>query len=228
MLTAETCLLVSFRKACKHLGATRVADSVCSNLFSKHKAFPDCSIPATPQKYLTLDTHLRRPRGPLLRANGDFIVQADVAPLPLTSCCGFSLGQLLTAVSKLQISCALLSVRSHPRSPRPWLCTPCLLGRVERVGGWGWSVPGAASCMSSLGSSPFLGTWERRRGPHRAGSAGLSRVQTSFQCLSSWWGCSDSSPFLVLSSLRCLTGSGVCEAGFPASSRLPCLRGSGD
>lgn len=44
----------------------RVWLTVYSNLFSKSKAFPDCRIPATPQKYFTLDTHLRPPRGPLL------------------------------------------------------------------------------------------------------------------------------------------------------------------
>ena len=38
-------------------------------------------------------------------------------PLPFTPCCGFSLGQLITAVSKLQIRCALLSVGHAKETP---------------------------------------------------------------------------------------------------------------
>lgn len=193
MLTAETCLLVSFRKARKHLRATCVADSVCSNLFSKSKAFPDCSIPATPQKYLTLDTHLRPPWGPLLGADGDFIVQADVAPLPLTSCCGFSLCQVLT-VSKLHIRCALLFVSSQPQETPALAVHPASPGTSGEGGG-----PGVVCARHGfLYVLPGPGIWERRHSPHRAGSAGLSRVQTSVQCLSLWWGYSDSSPFSTL------------------------------
>lgn len=141
---------------------------------------------------------------------------------------------LWVSSSLLSASCksGVLSCLSAatPRRPQPWLCTPRLLGRVERLGGWGWSVPGEAFCMSFLGSSPFLGTWERQHSPHRAGSAGLSRVQTSVQCVSSWWGCSNSSPFSTLlgSVVSDASPAQESEAGFPASSCLPCLRGSGD
>lgn len=155
MLTAETCLLVSFRKARKHLRATCVADSVCSNLFSKSKAFPDCSIPATPQKYLTLDTHLRPPRGPLLGADGDFTVQADMAPLPLTSCCGFSLGQLLTAVTSCTSGVLSCLSAASPRRPRPG-CAPSVSWDEWR--GWG---AGGGLCQARPSVCP---SWARHPG----------------------------------------------------------------
>lgn len=44
-------------------------------------------------------------------------MQAAMAPLPFTPCCGFSVGKLITAVSELHISCALLSAGHAKETP---------------------------------------------------------------------------------------------------------------
>lgn len=133
--------------------------------------------------------------------------------------------------SSLSASCTsgVLSCLSaaSPRRPRPWLCTQRLLGRVERVGGRGWSVPGTAFCMSFLGLASGRDDTARTELAQQD-SPGSRPPSSASRCGGATRTARRSAPFSVLSSLRCLTGSGVCEAGFPASSHLPCLRGSGD
>ena len=137
---------------------------------------------------------------------------------------------LWVSSSLLAASCTsgVLSCLSaaSPRRPRPWLCTQRLLGRVERVGGRGWSLPGTAFCMSFLGPAPRRDDTARTELAQQDSPG--SRPPSSASHCGAALTARRSAPFSVLSSLRCFTGSGVCEAGFPASSCLPCLRGSGD
>ena len=73
-------------------------------------------------------------------ADGDFIVQADVAPFPSHR----AVVSLWVSSSLLSVSCksgVRFCLSATPRRPRPWLCTRHLPGQVERVGCWGWPLP---------------------------------------------------------------------------------------